>query len=136
MRLQRPLIAKFFLMALWLSACYAVRYLLMEDSRWVELCYGPHGNILCDVRGAMGLVIHFRVLATAAVLIAVPAFLLGGDRGRTLAWIALLFALPALVLYTVTPAVFALLLALLRLVRAPRHNANVRSAAAAAQVNA
>ena len=56
----------------------------------------------------------------AALGAALLGFLLPGRKGSVLAVVALLFALPALVLYTASLAVFALVIAALRLVRAPR----------------
>jgi hypothetical protein len=50
----------------------------------------------------------------------VLGFFIPGRLGRSLAAIGLFFALPALVLYTASLAVFALVIAALRLVRAPR----------------
>jgi hypothetical protein len=136
MRLNRSVLISTVLLLLWLAACYVVRYQLMENSRWVELCYGAPTNPLCAVRSGLGLVIHFQVLAIAALMLAIPAFILRGPLGRKLAWAALIFALPVLVFYTVTAAVFALLLALLRLVRAPRQSASVSSAETTAHPSA
>ncbi len=121
---------------LWLGACYCVRYLLMEDPRWVELCTSAQPPSLCAARSALGLIIHFQILAGAALLLALPAFVLPDPWGRRLAWLALVPALPALTLYTVTAGVFALLLALLRLVRAPRNKASASSADTAAHPSA
>lgn len=121
---------------LWAAACYTVRYQLMENSRWVDVCYASPTDTICALRSGLGLVIHFQVLPWLALALALPAFLLRGERGRPLAWIALVVALPALALYTVTGAVFALLLALLKLVRAPRQSASVSSAQVNAQPHA
>lgn len=107
----------------WLSVCYAVRYLLMEDPRWLDICDGSTDDTLCSVRSTLGLTIHWRVLPYIALLMAVPAFFIKGRAGCRLAWWSLLFGLPSLALYTVTPAVFALLLAALRIVRNERHSA-------------
>jgi hypothetical protein len=133
---QRRLALQIVALLLWLGACYGVRYLLMEDSRWVERCYAAPADAWCAVRSSLGLIIHFQVLAIAALALAVPAFVLRGPRGRQLAWAALVIAAPALALYTVTAAVFALLLALLRLVRAPRHSASVNTAQTSAHPSA
>ena len=72
------------------------------------------------MRATLGLLIHWRVLAWVALGAALLGFLLPGRKGSLLAVLALLFALPALVLYTASLAVFALVIAALRLVRAPR----------------
>jgi len=101
----------------WMAACYALRYLLMENTRWVEVCDGSAPQGWCQLRASLGLVIHFQVLPIIALVLAVPAFVLRDRPGRALAWIALWVALPALALYTVTPATFAVLISLLRLVR-------------------
>lgn len=125
------------LLALWLGFSYGFRYYLMENLHWVEICGGAtHTDPACVVRAGVGVTIHFGVLAWAALLTAVPAFFIGGKFGRALAWISLLFALPALALYTVTLAVFALLIAGLRLVRSERHNPSASSSDTAAQPNA
>lgn len=120
----------------WLALCYVLRFELMEHGRWVEACASATPPAACGLRQTLGLVIHFRVLPWLALLLAVPAFLLPGRPGRVLAWAGLAVSVPALVLYTVTPAAFATLLAGLRLVRAPRHSANVSSAAVPAKPSA
>lgn len=111
------------LAGIWLALSYVLRYQLMEDSRWLDICDGAAGGIGCVVRAKLGLTIHWQILAYLGLALAVPAFLLRGNNGRRLAWFSLLFALPALALYTVTLAVFALLLAALRIVRSERHSA-------------
>lgn len=55
-----------------------------------------------------------------ALVLAVLGFIAPGKAGRVLAALALFCAIPALVLYSASLAVFALVLAGLRLVRAPR----------------
>jgi hypothetical protein len=121
---------------IWIGVCYTVRYQLMENSRWVELCDGNNGEALCQLRAALGLTIHWQVLAWSALALALPAFFIAGRMGVRLAWLSLLFALPALALYTVTLAVFALLTAALRIVRLERHSENVSSNATSAQPSA
>ena len=123
-------------LALWLGLSYWLRFYLMENLRWVDICGGVNSNTACTLRAGMGLSIHFQVLAWAALILALPAFFIRGRSGRALAWLSLAFALPALALYTVTLAVFALLLAGLRLVRDERHSAKVSSADANAQPSA
>jgi hypothetical protein len=129
---------KLLALSIWLGACYALRFYLMEDSRWLEICdVNNHAaNALCALRGKLGLTIHWQLLARAALLLALPAFFIRGHRGRQLAWISLVFALPALALYTVTLAVFAALIAALRIVRLERHNENVSSADTSAHPSA
>lgn len=117
MRVKWPLVAVVLGVLCWAALCYAVRYALMENIRWVELCDASSTNPFCALRANLGLVIHFQILPMIALALALPAFVLRDRPGRALAYAALLVSLPALALYTVTPAVFALLLSLLRLVR-------------------
>jgi hypothetical protein len=130
------LILKLLALAVWLGASYTLRYQLMEDARWLDICDGNNANNWCAVRGGLGLTIHWQVLAWLALLTSVTAFFIRGVRGRALAWISLIFALPALALYTVTFAVFALLIAALRIVRLERHNENVSAMATSTQPSA
>jgi len=124
------------LLLLWMAASYTARFYLMENVDWLEICDKNPQRIECELRAGLGLVIHFGVLSWAAIVLTIPAFFLKGNSGRTLAWIALLFAIPALALYTVTMAAFALLLCALRLVRDERHSASVSNAQAPAQPSA
>jgi hypothetical protein len=124
------------LAAIWLALSYVLRYQLMEDSRWLDICSGGTGNGWCEVRATLGLTIHWKVLAYLALLAALPAFFMKGRSGRQLAWASLVFALPALALYTVTLAVFAVLLAALRIVRIERHSENASTSATAVQPSA
>ncbi|MGF6393845.1 hypothetical protein [Pseudomonas plecoglossicida] len=107
-------------LALWLAASYGVRYGLMEDARWVGLCTVPGEYWQCQVRSLLGLGIHFQVLAWAGLGLALLAQVIAGRVGWWLALLALVFGVPALVLYTASIAVFAVVLAGLRLVRQPR----------------
>lgn len=106
-------------LALWLAASYGVRYGLMEDAQWVGLCGVPGEFWQCQLRSLLGLAIHFQVIAWAGLGLALLAQLLAGRAGWILAALALLFGIPALVLYTASIAVFAVVLAGLRLVRQP-----------------
>ena len=65
----------------------------------------------------MGLGIHHQVMAWGGLALALLAQVVTGRTGWWLAVLALVFAVPALVLYTGSIAVFALVLAGLRLVR-------------------
>lgn len=123
MIISRRLLSLFVLLGIWLAACYGLRFGLMENAHWVEVCDGKSVIAMCDVRAALGRIIHFRVLAWAALICAIPAFFIRGVNGRKLAWLGLFVSAPALVLYTVTPAVFSAVIAALRLVRNERHNA-------------
>ena len=110
-----PIVALLLFLPLWLAASYGVRYGLMEDAQWVGLCAAPGAFWQCQVRSLLGLGIHFQVIAWSGLGLALIA-----QAGRWLAGAALVFAIPALVLYTASIAVFAVVLAGLRLVRQPR----------------
>lgn len=114
------------LAAAWLGAAYAVRFGLMENAHWVNVCDASATLTACKLRGWMGLAIHFRVLSWPALACALGAWLLRGKSGERMAWAGIALGLPALVLYTATPASFALLIAALRLTRpASLQNARV-----------
>lgn len=104
----------------WLVASYGLRYGVMENTDWVGICADQAERWECQFRGSLGLAIHYQVMAIGAVVCALPAFFLAGRMGRSLAWLSLVFAIPALVLYTTTLAAFAVVLGALRLVRTPR----------------
>lgn len=124
------------LLGIWLAACYGVRFSLMENPHWVAVCDGKTINAACTARATLGLAIHFQVLAWGALLLALPSFFLHGNKGKKLAWISLIFAAPALALYTVTLAVFAAIIAGLRLVRDERQSAAASNDDATAQPSA
>ncbi|MDP3846529.1 MAG: hypothetical protein Q8R10_08920 [Pseudomonas sp.] len=110
------------LLSLWLAACYGLRFAFMEDSQWVGICAEAAeaaGRWECQLRSGLGLMIHWRLLAWAALVSAVLGFFAPARIGMVLAAIGLFLALPALVLYTASLAVFALVIAALRLIRAP-----------------
>ncbi|UVM01167.1 hypothetical protein LOY41_07625 [Pseudomonas atacamensis] len=115
-----PVIVLLVLLPLWLAASYAARYGFMEDGQWVGICVDEASRWQCVVRSNLGLMIHFRVLGWAAVGAAVLAFVVQGRAGWCLAVLALVFGLPALALYNTTLAVFAVVIAGLRLVRESR----------------
>lgn len=112
-----PVVALLLFLPLWLAASYGVRYGLMEDARWVGLCSVPGEVWQCQARSLLGLGIHFQVIAWGALGLALLSQLTPGRGGWWLAALALLFGIPALVLYTASIAVFAVVLAGLRLVR-------------------
>ncbi len=112
-----PLLVLLLILPLWLVASYGVRFYLMEDGQWVGLCVDEAARWECQMRAGLGWLIHFRVLAWAALGTALLAFVLPGRIGRLLALPALLLGLLALVLYSASLAVFAVVLAGLRLVR-------------------
>ena len=115
-----PVIVLLVLLPLWLAASYAARYGFMEDGQWVGICVDEASRWQCLVRSNLGLMIHFKVLGWAAVATAVLAFAVPGRAGWSLAVLALVFGLPALALYNTTLAVFAVVIAGLRLVRESR----------------
>jgi hypothetical protein len=117
---RKPVILLLIGLSLWLSACLALRYGFMQDARWVGACADDPAHWACRFRSAVGLTIHFRLLAWVALAAALLGFIMPGAGGRRLALFGMLFALPALVLYTASLAGFAVVLAALRLVRAPR----------------
>jgi len=119
--MSRSLPAALLLMflALWLAASYGLRFGLMEDGQWVGLCTVPGDHWQCQVRALLGLSIHFQVLAWAGLGLALLAQFVPARGGWWLAVLALVFGIPALVLYTASIAVFAVVLAGLRLVRQP-----------------
>lgn len=120
MRRPLSLILLFVLAALWLAACYGVRFGLLENAAWVDVCADDGLQLACQARSSLGLLIHFGVLGQAALAASIPAFLLPGRYGWWLAALALFIGLPALVFYSVSMAVFAVVLAGLRLVRQTR----------------
>lgn len=112
-----PLLILLLILPLWLAASYGVRFALMEDSQWVGLCVDEAARWECQARAGLGWLIHFRVIAWSALAVALLAFVMPARSGRVLAVLALLLGLPALVLYSASLAVFAVVLAGLRLVR-------------------
>ena len=105
------------LLAAWLAASYGVRYGLMENTRWVGACLDDAGLWQCQVRSGLGLMIHFGVIGWSALGLALIGLMLPGRVGRVLAGLALIPGIAALILYTASLAVFAVVLAGLRLVR-------------------
>lgn len=116
-----PLTALLIAAALCLALSFALRYQLMEGAQWVGLCVDAPQQLACQVRASLGWLVHFRVLAWGSLICAVLAFVLPGVWGKRLAVPALLLGLPALVLYSASLGVFAVVLALLRWVRAPQN---------------
>ena len=115
-----PLLLLLLVLPLWLAASYGVRFALMEDGQWVGICVEQAARWECQARAGLGYLIHFRVIAWTALVLAVLGFIAPGKAGRVLAALALFCAIPALVLYSASLAVFALVLSGLRLVHAPR----------------
>jgi hypothetical protein len=113
-----PLIVSVFALALWLALSYGLRYGLMEDVQWVGQCSDDALQWQCVVRSDLGWLIHFGVFGWGALVTAVIAFRVPGKVGRVLAGIGLLLGMLALVLYSASLAVFAVVIAGLRLVRA------------------
>lgn len=115
-----PLIVLLIVLPLWLAASYGLRFSLMEDARWVGICTNEAVNWECQMRSNLGLMIHFGAIAWAALVTSIIAFCVSGRVGWWLAVFAVLLGIPALVLYSASLAVFAVVIAGLRLVRAPR----------------
>jgi hypothetical protein len=124
MRRGSPLLVMLLALPLWLLALYGLRFIFLEDSRWVGLCAETSGDWQCQLRSWLGWLIHFSVLAWAALLAALPAFWLAGRVGARLALVGLLLGLAALVLYSATLGAFAVVIASLRLVRASPSESN------------
>ena len=115
-----PVILLLIVLPLWLAASYGVRYGFMEDAQWVGICVDEANRWQCQLRANLGLLIHFKVMGWGALAAAVLGFVLPGRAGWWLAVLALVFGFPALALYNTGLAVFAVVIAGLRLVRAPR----------------
>lgn len=115
-----PVILLLVLLPLWLAASYGARYGFMEDGQWVGICVDEASRWECQVRSNLCLMIHFKVLGWTALGAALIGFVLPGRAGWWLAVLALVFGVPALALYNTTLAVFALVIAGLRLVRESR----------------
>lgn len=115
-----PVILLLVVLPLWLAASYGLRYGFMEDARWVGVCVDEAGRWECSLRSSLGWMIHFKVLGWSALGAALLGFVVPGRAGRGLAVLALLLGIPALALYNTTLAVFAVVIAALRLVRAAK----------------
>ena len=120
MRPRLPWILLLIALPVWLLASYGLRYGLMEDSQWVGTCVAEAARWECQWRANLGLLIHFRVLGWVALVLSILGFFVRGRVGSALALLALLFGLPALALYNASLAVFAVVIAGLRLVRAAK----------------
>lgn len=116
---RRSLLVVVLLIGLSLAASYGLRFGLMEDGQWVGICSEQAQRWECQVRAQLGLLIHFRVIAWLALGLALTGFFIGHKSGWMLAAAGLLCAVPALILYSASLAVFAVVLAGLRLVRQP-----------------
>ncbi len=112
-----PLIVSLFALALWLALVYGLRYGLMEDVQWVGLCADDALKWQCVVRSNLGLLIHFGVFGWGALVTSLIAFFVPNKAGRVLAGVGLMLGVLSLVLYTASLAVFAVVIAGLRLVR-------------------
>ena len=120
MRPRLPQILLLLALPLWLAASYGLRYGLMEDSQWVGTCVAEAVRWECQLRANLGWLIHFRVLGWVALVVSAISFCVRGRAGVALAVLALVFGLPALALYNASLAVFAVVIAGLRLVRTPK----------------
>jgi hypothetical protein len=115
-----PLVVLFFVLALWLAVSYGLRYGLMEDVQWVGICADEASKWQCQLRSNLGLWIHFGVFGWGALITSLIALFIPRQVGRALAVVGLLLGILALVLYTASLAVFAVVIAGLRLVRHQR----------------
>lgn len=113
-----PVVTLLLFLPVWLAASYGVRFGLMEDGQWVGLCAVPGEHWQCQARSLLGLWIHFQVIGWVALGLALLCQVLPGRLGWWGAVLALVAGVPALVLYTASLGVFAVVLAGLRLVRA------------------
>ncbi|WXL24473.1 hypothetical protein WG219_14225 [Ectopseudomonas mendocina] len=120
MKRYLPYVAFFVLAAAALYVSLILRTQLMENDRWVGLCLAEPERLECQIRASLGWLIHFSVIAYSALAVAVIAFIWRGRAGQVLAGLSLLIGLPALVLYSASLGVIAVVLALLRLVRATK----------------
>ncbi|MGO2451732.1 hypothetical protein [Pseudomonas taetrolens] len=118
MRFRMPFVLLLIALPVWLAASYGLRYGFMEDPQWVGACVAEAARWECQMRASLGWLIHFRVMGWAALTVAVLAVAVPGRLGSGLAVLGLLFGLPALALYNASLAVFAVVIAGLRLVRA------------------
>ncbi|MEB0078111.1 hypothetical protein QN386_04180 [Pseudomonas sp. CCI3.2] len=117
-----PLIVLLIVLPLWFAASYGVRFSLMEDARWVGICANEALDWQCQARSSIGLMIHFGTMGWATLIVSIIAFCVPGRAGWALAVLAMLCGIPALVLYSAGLAVFGVVIAGLRLVRAGRTN--------------
>lgn len=115
-----PVILLILALAAWFAASYGVRFGLMEDGRWVGICADEAGRWECGVRSQLGWAIHFGVFGKLALTLSLLAFFVPRQAGWWLAMLAMAVTLPALALYNAGFAVFAVVLAGLRLVRTPK----------------
>ncbi|MFI8479370.1 hypothetical protein ACIGCM_02240 [Pseudomonas sp. NPDC078700] len=107
------------LVLLSLAACYGLRYGLMEGDEWVGTCADTPELFACGVRSTLGLFIHLGIIAWTAIVFAGLSFVLPGRLGWWMAVPGLLLGLAGLVLYSASISVFAVVIAVLRVVRKP-----------------
>jgi hypothetical protein len=115
----RSLIVLLVLVVLCLMTSYGLRFALMEDGQWVGVCAEQAARWQCQLREQLGWLINFRVIAWMALGLAALGFILPRQSGWLIAALGLCCAIPALVLYSASLAVFAVVLSGLRLVRSP-----------------
>lgn len=111
--------------SLCVAGSYGLRFTLIENGHWLAACVQAPQRWACELRAGLGWLIHVRLLACSALLAALLAQVFPGRWGWRLAALGLLLGLSALVLYSASLAVFAVVLGLLRLVRRPRPVAEV-----------
>ena len=113
----RSILIVLLLAALSFALSYGLRFGLMEEGQWVGICSDQALRWECQLRATLGLLIHWRVIAWLALGLSLVALWVPRRTGLLLATLALICAIPALILYSASLAVFALVLAALRLVR-------------------
>gem|GEM_PF-844182 len=94
------------LLCLWLVALYWARFALMEEATWLERCLAQPEQLTCQARAALGLIVHWRLLAWLALAGALVASLIRRPLGSWLAMFSLFCGVAALVLYSASLAAF------------------------------
>lgn len=107
------------LIAVCFAASYGLRFGLLEDGQWVGVCAEQSSRWECQLRALLGFLIYSGVIAWLGLGLALVAFFVPHRGGWLLAALAVLCAIAALILYSASLAVFAVVLAGLRLVRGP-----------------
>ena len=115
----------------WLAACYLVRYRYVEVDELVGFCATSPEALVCRFRELMGKAMHFNVLGSAGLAVALAAMVLPGRVGWWIGVVALLAAVAALVFYNASLGAPAAVLALIRLVRLPAAQATAATRPAA-----
>ncbi|MFZ5491608.1 MAG: beta (1-6) glucans synthase [Pseudomonadota bacterium] len=94
----------------------AVRYGLMEAPQFVGRCAGQAGDMLCALRGTLGLLIHFGVFGWLGLLTAIAAVATGNTALRIAATV---LATVGLVLYNASLGIVAFAVVMIAIARDP-----------------